>query len=262
MNRPDVPWLVCLQRFERLADHIRVIRPKLLHQEYGYSIDGQFTKKTRSFPMLARMKDVWAAGTAPTEDEFIGEVIGLLLEGRTGNLYDAHLEHDIAMLIPSLIAQGPAVQMPANSGSSHRQTDSVDSEQRISVALRLQLELAGRTTDEISSDDAPPAIWVPQNAADAQRLERTSSYEQMQDRLAKGRAAIEAARAAAAQNPAGVSETARPDRSAPDPKSKRSLYAISKNLTKLLRHNAELAGLVIRPHGHTPGLFILAGHFT
>ena len=94
------------------------------------------------------------------------------------------LQHDIAMLIPSLVAAGQAITAAA--------------EDRVSVSHRLELELAGRTTDQISTGDAPPAIWVPQNAADAERLERTSSYEQMQDRLAKGRASIETARRAAA----------------------------------------------------------------
>ena len=80
------------ERFTRLADYIRVGRAGLLHQEYGYGKAGEFTKKTRSFPLLARMKDVWAAGTEPTEDEFIGEVIGQLLQGRTGNMHHVHLE--------------------------------------------------------------------------------------------------------------------------------------------------------------------------
>eukprot|EP01052_Picozoa_sp_SAG31_P013712 SAG31_NODE_831_length_11669_cov_3.410026_15_plen_863_part_00 len=237
------------QRFERLANHIRVVRADLLHREYGYDVHGQFTKKTRSFPLLARMTDVWLAGTAPTDDEFIGEVINQLLEGHTGNLHDAHLEHDIAMLIPSQLKAGMPTRTPG-----------VD---RISVAHRLREELAGRTTDELSVHDAPPAIWVPQSAAEAQVLERTSSYEQMQERLAKGRAAIAAARATAAKKAAAVdtqqqTAAAPVDPSARDPDSKTTFRKVTRNLLKLLRHDAKAVGLTIRPDGYVSLSQILA----
>ena len=220
------------ERLERLAEYVRGVRTKLLHLEYGYSAEGRFVKEqTRSAPIHRAMSEQWGshAEPAPLTGEFVSAVVAAMVARGTGNVNSDALEHDVAMLSSSLEQRG----RPA-----------ADREPFRSVAARLKLELAGRTTDELSASDAAAAFWVPmenprlQEMMTASRLARLALLEQH----------VERQRAAAASSAAAAASAAAHAASAPN--SKMTANQLGRALTKLLRHTAEAAHVPIREDGY------------
>lgn len=240
-------------RFERLADHIRAVRGALLHAEFAYNLDGSFAQKTRSTPLHKQMVNAWGKdGVDPEDDTFIGAVLERLLSAKTGNVHYEFLEHEIAMLVPSLkrVGQlgGPeAVAAAAMAPGAAAPTDHTDDDDgRVSLATRIATELAGRTTDEVAAEsDAAPAIWVP-------RTDR-----ELQQRIARGAVAVELAskaviEKAAADAAAAAAAAAGADAQAMPATIKKVLFGnrLGRTMTAVLRHNAEAMGLAVASDGY------------
>ena len=237
-----------VERMERLADHIRAVRARLLHVEFAYNLDGSFAKKTRSSPLHKQMVNVWNTdGIDPEDDAFIGAVLARLLSANTGNVHYEFLEHEIAMLVPSLKRVGqleqPSIGGSGGSAGGGGGGSGGDDDGRISLATRIAAELAGRTTNDIAvSDDAAPAIWVP----------RTN--RELQQRIARGAAAVEKASAAAAakaaEKEAAAAAAALPAAARATPKKVLAGNRLGRAITKVLRHTGESMGLAVAPDGY------------
>lgn len=226
-----------LQRMNRLADHIRAVRGALLHAEFAYNLDGSFAKQTRSTPLHKQMVNTWGVdGVDPDDDSFIGAVLARLLSANTGNVHYEFLEHEIAMLVPSLKRVGKCSLYSFD-------WCGVD-DGRISLATRVSAELAGRTTDDVVvKRDAAPAIWVP-------RTDR-----ELKQRIARGAAATEKASTAAAEKAAAAAATAGAggaamQATAGTPKKVLAGTRLGRTITMVLRHKAEEMGLAIGSDGY------------
>ena len=220
-------------RILRLTEHLREARKKLLHQEFDYSEHGEFEEKTLSLPLYRHMRDEWAEGDhAPTDDAFVVGCMKRILRSGTGNIYDALIEHEIVMLTSSIMAAGCAKDVIA----------SLSKDGHVSLEARVRLELGSRTTDDLSSEDAPAAVWIP-------REDRT-----IQERLARTREATQRmlddfiARAAAQKTDAPTATAP------PHPQAKKAIPVsrLGRHLTRLLRHQGEVEGLTFRSDGYTP----------
>jgi 2'-phosphotransferase len=212
-------------RMARLAEHVRKVRGELLQQEYGFNKDGSFNKHTTSLPIHRCMSDEWGEnGTDdPSHGSFISAVIERLISHKTGNLHMEALEHDIAMLCPSLLRAG----RPTESGGYHAMRP---------LAAKIQLELAGRTVAELREEDAPPAIWVPREDPE------------IQERLREAQKATNARIAAIKEAILARKTTSESVKEAP--KKQWTQEALARSITKILRHTADSQGLAVRPDGY------------
>jgi len=178
------------------------------------------------------MSDEWGENDAanPSHGSFISSVVQRLISHKTGNLHMEALEHDIAMLCPSLLQAG----RPTESGGFHSMR---------SLAARVECELkilgfgdTGRKLEELKEEDAPPAIWVPRESPELQSRLREAE-EATNARIALAKEAM-LARAASA--------TLSRDK----PKKTWTIEALGRAVTKILRHTAVSQGLVVRPDGY------------
>jgi 2'-phosphotransferase len=215
-------------KLERLAEHVRKKRGLLLHLEYNFSTTGSFMKSTLSVPLHRTMSEVWSSRPepSPSHGAFVSDVVSQVIARGVGNMHDETLDHDIAMLCPSLLSVG----RPASDREPFRP-----------LSARLELELNGRTTDEISVADAPPAVWVPQENPHLQQMLR-QAHQQQQKLIQKHSLAEQ-------DCPASVEDTGASTTRAVKQKVWNT-EKLSRALTKLLRHQAEMHGLVIRPDGY------------
>lgn len=211
-------------RMLRLTEFIRTVRARLLHSEYQANLDGSFNRHTVNIPLHRHMRDEWSRNETadPTSGQFISDTAARIMAAKTGNLHTENLEHDIAMLAPSLIQAG-------------RLDSAVDA---IPLVLRVETELRHRTTDQIDAADAPAAIWVPREDPDLmQRLAESS------------KAGRESVRAAAllvsAQHRAGG-----PGLALKKVVIKKNKDKLGRFLCKVLRHEAVQRGITMRPDGY------------
>lgn len=237
-------------RMERLAAHVKQSRGSLLSKEFDFNRDGTFKATTNSVPMYRAMTHEWCLrpDVDPLDGAFVNAVVARILAEKKGNVHIETLEHDVAMLAPSLKAVGRLSAMPgrqweqvqhagviANIAGLDYSNGSPDS----SLASRLRAELAGRTTDEICCEDAPATIWVPRDDPDLRARLRAADAA-TQQRL---RAVQEELTQRAALLPARVPSSVSPVK-------KLQGMALERFITKLLRHEAEKRGLTVRPDGY------------
>lgn len=186
--------------------------------------DGSFNRHTVSTPLHRHMRDEWARNETsdPTSGQFISDTTARIMAAKTGNLHTENLEHDVAMLAPSLIQAG-------------RLSSTVEA---IPLVLRVETEMAGRMTDQIDAADAPAAIWVPREDPDLmQRLVESSNA---------GRESVRAAALlVSAQRTASGTGAALKKLVIKMPK-----YKLGRFLCKLLRHEAMQWGITVRPDGY------------
>lgn len=204
------------ERMYRLTEHIRRTRANLLHTEYQANKDGSFNNKTVTQPLHRHMRDQWAEtpNTDPTSGEFVSNTVERIMAAKTGNLHAECLEHDIAMLGLSLRNVGclnPALL------------------ERTPLRERVEMELAGRTTDELDASSAPPAIWVPTTDPDIQAA-LVVAEQVTRDAIALAAHAV----------------TAVADQNFP----KMSTNRLSRFLTKLLRHTVQSYRVDVRSDGY------------
>merc|ERR1712232_1010056 len=173
--------------------------------------------------------DEWGqhASADPSHGSFVSSVVQRLISKQTGNVHSESLEHDVAMLCPSLLRAG----RPVESGDFHAMRP---------LAARLRLELAGRTTAAVTVDDAPSAIWVPRDDLELQA--------RLQESTRATAARLEEARAAALARAAAAS-TVKP-RPKTAPAKKLEGEALDRLVTKILRHTAVQKGLNMRSDGY------------
>jgi len=203
------------ERMNRLTEYIRQTRANLLYMEYQSNRDGSFNNRTTNQPLHRHMRDQWVAtpDIDPTSGEFVSKTVQRIISAGTGNLHAECLEHDIAML-----------------GSSLRDIGRVDASmiERVSLRERVELELAGRTTNELDVSSAPPAIWVP------------TTDPAIQETLVAAEQVTREAIAVAAHITTEV------DQNIP----KMSTNRLSRFITKLLRHTVQSYGVPVRTDGY------------
>jgi RNA:NAD 2'-phosphotransferase (TPT1/KptA family) len=222
----------------RLTEYLRVNRGRLMARYYGTHDSGAFASRTTTMPMYRAMADEFREMTAtvdlsqPSEaTAFIHRVVQRIV-GRSGtsagNTHGAHMERDIALLLPSLLK---SVAFHANNGLDAR------AEPRpIPLVRRVELELGHCSPDDMGSP--PNAIWVPYD--DPELLETLLRVQQEQQRA---RLNVLRRRLNEAPQEANLDET-----NAPRGLRASDMSRFQRSVTWFLRHGAT----TIRPDGYVP----------
>merc|ERR1712151_727310 len=163
----------------------------------------------------------------PAHGSFVSAVVKRIVSAKIGNVHSECMEHNIAMLCPSLLQAG---------------RPTADRETMRSVESRLRLELGTRTTAELRVDDAPPAIWLPRDNPELQ-IRLREAERATQDALRETAACRATARELHAAN-------ALRTRPAAAPKVTLAGEILQRTVTKLLRHTAVRMGLAVRADGY------------